>query len=73
MPISETQAEVLRIIAANRSPDSYLAGATIVHRKPDSPRTSRDLDFFHDLEDSIAVAGEADAKALVEAGYDLKW
>jgi hypothetical protein len=73
MPISPAQAEVLRVIAANRSPDSYLAGATIVHRKPDSPRTSLDLDFFHELEDSIAVAGEADAKALTEAGYDLQW
>jgi hypothetical protein len=67
------KAEVLRVIAANRSPDSYLAGATIVHRKPDSPRTSLDLDFFHELEDSIADAGEADAKALNEAGYDLQW
>ena len=73
MSISPTQAEVLRVIAANRCPVSYLAGATIVHRKPDSPRTSLDLDFFHELEDSIAVAGEADAKALTEAGYDLQW
>ena len=73
MPISKAQADVLRVIAANRSPDSYLAGATIVHRRPDSPRTSLDLDFFHDIEDSIAVAGEADAKALIEAGYSLRW
>ena len=73
MPISPAQAEVLRVIAANRSPDSYLAGAAIVHRRPDSPRTSLDLDFFHQLEDSIAVAGEADAMALTEAGYDLQW
>ena len=73
MPISNIQAEVLKIIAANRSPDSYLAGATIVHRKPDSPRTSQDLDFFHDLEDRIAVAGEADAESLLKAGYGIKW
>lgn len=73
MPVSPAQAQVLRVIAANRSPDSYLAGATIVHRKPDSPRTSLDLDFFHDVEDSVAVAAETDAKTLADAGYETQW
>ena len=31
MPISEIQSEVLRRIAANRSSESYLAGATVIH------------------------------------------
>ena len=42
------------IIAANRSPDSYVAGTTVIHRAEDSPRYSADLDLFHDLEDSVA-------------------
>ena len=32
MPLSTIQADVLRLIAANRSPDSYVAGATVLHR-----------------------------------------
>ena len=54
MPVSELQGRVLREIAANRSPDSYLAGATVLHRADDSPRFSQDLDFFHDLEEAVA-------------------
>ncbi len=56
MPVSELQGRVLREIAANRSPDSYLAGATVLHRADDSPRFSQDLDFFHDLEEAVAAS-----------------
>ena len=58
MPLSDIQEEVLRRIAANRSPESYLAGATVLHRAKDTPRFSRDLDFFHDIEDSVARSAE---------------
>jgi len=45
MPISDIQAMVLKQIAANRSPESYLAGATVVHRADDTPRFSQDQRF----------------------------
>lgn len=73
MPISEIQAAVLRQIAANRSPESYLAGATVLHRADDTPRFSQDLDFFHDVEDSVARSAEKDAETLLESGYDFVW
>jgi len=73
MPISDIQAEVLTQIAANRSPDSYLAGATVLHRKKDTPRFSQDLDFFHDVEDSVAQSAEQDSATLREAGYAFAW
>ncbi len=73
MPISDVQAEVLKRIAANRSPESYLAGATVIHRRGDSPRFSQDLDFFHDVEDSVAQSAERDAATLRQAGYALEW
>jgi hypothetical protein len=73
MPISKVQALILRTIAANRSPDSYLAGATVLHRAADTPRFSRDLDFFHDVEDSVAESAETDAKTLKNAGYGFEW
>ncbi len=73
MPVSELQARVLREIAANRSPDSYLAGATLLHRADDSPRFSQDLDLFHDLEEAVAVCAETDARTLRRAGYSLTW
>ena len=73
MPLSNIQAEVLKRIAANRSPDSYLAGATVLHRADDSPRVSQDLDFFHDVEDSVARSAQTDAATLLEAGHEFVW
>lgn len=73
MPISDIQAEVLRTIASNRSPESYLAGATVIHRDEDTPRYSQDLDFFHDVADSVARSAEQDAATLKSAGYALNW
>jgi len=73
MPISAIQAKVLKLIAANRSPESYLAGATVIHRDADTPRFSQDLDFFHDIADSIAQSADQDAATLRQAGYGILW
>ncbi|MDY0149002.1 MAG: hypothetical protein RBT03_02815 [Kiritimatiellia bacterium] len=73
MPISDIQADVLRTIAANRSPDSYLAGATVLHRAEESPRFSQALDFFHDIADHVARSAEKDAETLRAAGYEFVW
>lgn len=73
MPISKLQNEVLKALAANRNPESYVAGATVLHRGDNSPRFSRDIDFFHDLEESVAQSAEIDARTLAEAGYELEW
>ena len=73
MPLTSIQALALRTIAANRSPESYLAGATVLHREPDTPRSSRGLDLFHDLADSVALCAETDAATLRDAGFELTW
>jgi hypothetical protein len=73
MPISDIQASVLRLIAANRSPESYLAGATVIHRDAKTPRFSQDLGLFHDIADSIAQSAERDAESLSKAGYEVSW
>jgi hypothetical protein len=73
MPISDIQAKVLKLIAANRSPESYLAGATVINRAAKTPRFSQDLDFFHDIADSIAQSADRDADTLSRAGYEVQW
>lgn len=65
--------KVLKLIAANRSPENYLAGATVIHRAADTPRFSQDLDFFHDVADSITQSAERDTASLSQAGYDVSW
>ena len=48
MPLGTFEQEVLRLLAVNRNPDSYVAGATVLNQDPASPRTSKDVDVFHD-------------------------
>jgi hypothetical protein len=71
MPLNRFQSDVLRILAAQRSPDSYIARGVAINR--DGPRFSRDIDIFHDSEARLEAASTADAAALVAAGYDVAW
>jgi hypothetical protein len=62
---------VLRVIAAERSPDSYVAGGVALNRQ--GPRFSGDIDIFQDSEQRLERAADADAKALTEAAFKLSW
>jgi hypothetical protein len=70
MPIGAFEREILRVLAANRNPDSYVGGATILHQAADSPRASRDVDLFHDTTESLERAVECDTKLLQSRGYE---
>lgn len=73
MPLTQFQQSILRLLAQNRSPESYLAGATILHQLPDSPRFSEDLGLFHDAEESVARCAEFDAEVLRRHGLEVRW
>src|SRR5438874_11979975 len=60
MPIGEFEREILRLIARNRNPDSFIAGTTVLHQSATSPRASRDVDVSHDTKESLAWSVEAD-------------
>ena len=53
MPLSRIQIEVLKLLAAHRDPESYVAGATPLNLK--GPRYSGDIDVFHDVVDFYGV------------------
>jgi hypothetical protein len=72
MPLGDFEREVLRLLAANRNPDSFVAGATVLHQPHDSPRASKDVDFFHDTIESLAASVERDTTTLRAAGYDVE-
>jgi len=75
MPLGDFEKQVLRRLAANRNPDSYVAGATILHRSENSPGASQDIDLFdlfHDTEESILDAVSHDKAALEQHGYHLE-
>ena len=69
MPLTELQTRVLRILAAQRSPDSYIAGGIALNRE--GPRFSADIDIFQDSEERLETAADADVAALRAAGLQL--
>ena len=72
MPIGDFEREVLRLIAANRHPDSFVAGGTVLNQAPDTLRYSRDVDLFHDSTGSLAAAAQADAATLTAHGFTVE-
>ncbi|MEW6659481.1 MAG: nucleotidyl transferase AbiEii/AbiGii toxin family protein [Thermodesulfobacteriota bacterium] len=71
MPLTKLQGEILRLLAAHRDPESYVAGSTPLNLE--SPRYSGDIDVFHDREERVAQAAAADSAILQEHGFTLEW
>jgi hypothetical protein len=59
------------VIAAARDPESYVAGSIPLNR--DHQRYSADIDIFHDREERVAQAAEADAASLAGQGFAIRW
>jgi hypothetical protein len=72
MPIGPFESEVLRLLASNRNPDSYVGGATVLHQAPDSPRASADIDVFHDTTPAVHDAAARDTETLQTAGCEVR-
>jgi len=71
VPLTKLQSHVLRLLAAERSPDSYIAGGIAINRE--GPRFSGDIDIFQDTEQRLEAAAQADARALIDAGLKFTW
>jgi hypothetical protein len=72
MPLGAFEREVLRLLAVNRrNPDSYVAGATVLNQNPASPRTSKDVDVFHDTIESLAHSADRDIVTLRTTGFEV--
>src|SRR5262249_11226780 len=73
MPLTPFQREVARVLAANRNPESHIAGGAVINRGAAGLRISDDLDIFHDVAASVAASALADEQALHAAGYAVPW
>ena len=73
MALSPFQRGVCRLLAQNRisSGESYLAGGATLNELLHATRLSRDLDVFHDTEEALVSAWQADRAVLTAAGYDV--
>lgn len=71
MPIGEFEAKILKLLAVNRNPESFIGGATVLNQLEDSPRTSEDIDVFNDSEASLLQGTEEDLLTLKENGFEV--
>jgi len=69
VPLTDYQRAVLRLLAANRSPDSYVAGGTVVNQGDATPRYSNDIDLFHDPAASVVACAAVDIATLEAHRY----
>lgn len=73
MPLTALQHKLLRILAENRMPDSYVAGGAVLNADTCAPRFSADIDLFSDRVEALTDAVKADTKSLSKAGMDIRW
>jgi hypothetical protein len=73
MPLGDFEKSMLRLLAVNRNPESYVAGATVFLRREDSLRQSQDINVFHDTVQSLQQAALSDTAVLEQNGYGLEW
>ena len=71
MPLSRLQSQILRLLAAHRNPESYVAGSTTLLRG--AFRSSGDIDIFHDREERVARAAAEDTQILQVVGLEVTW
>jgi hypothetical protein len=71
VPLSRIQTDILRLLAAYRDPESYVAGASPLNQ--DAPRISSAIDVLHGREERVAAPVLNDTQALTAAGYGVSW
>jgi hypothetical protein len=62
VPLSRIKTDILRLLAAHRDPESYVAGAAPLNRE--LPRISGDIDVFHNREERVAAAASVDLNQI---------
>lgn len=71
MPLTKIQSDVLRVLSAQRDPESYVAGGITLALH--SSRVSKDIDIFHDREERVADAALGDGEVLRRSGFTVEW
>ncbi len=69
MALTQLQSDVLRCLAKNRSETSYLAGGLMLNKS--WQRGSDDIDIFHDTDEEVTGAANADLAVLEAAGFKV--
>lgn len=74
MALTPFQRQVCRLLAEARltAGTGYMAGGASLNEVLGGTRVSRDLDIFHDTEEAVGSAWDADRKLLEDRGYSIR-
>ncbi|MBD3315063.1 MAG: hypothetical protein GF344_04695 [Chitinivibrionales bacterium] len=74
MALTAYQITILRLLSERRRREgiSYVAGGAALNRALGAARCSRDLDLFHDTQEALQAAWEADRQTLANAGHRIE-
>lgn len=74
MALTDFQRTLCRLLAENRiaAGESYVAGGAALNELIGAPRTSRDVDLFHDTEAAVAASWDADRRVLEQHGFRVE-
>jgi hypothetical protein len=74
LALTEFQRTVCRLLAEQRvaSGESYVAGASALNELIGASQISRDIDFFHDTDEALAVSWESDQRVLRSEGLEIR-
>jgi hypothetical protein len=74
LPLTSLQRRICKLIAESRvrSGESYVAGGVALNEILAGDRVSRDIDLFHDTEDAVAKAWEADRRLLESQSFGVR-
>lgn len=74
MALTDFQRAVCRLLADHRiaSGESYVAGGVALNELMATPRTSRDIDLFHDTDEALEVSWQADRHLLEEHRFAVR-
>ncbi len=71
MPLTPLQHRIMRVISANRSPESYVAGGSALNAR--GGRFSNDIDIFGDHAEAVSSSAQADEASLRDADFSVDW
>lgn len=73
MALTKFQRALCHVLATSRNGQaSYVAGAVALNALADAPRISRDIDLFHDSQEALQYAWNADRATLQHHGYSIE-
>lgn len=73
MPVTDLRRAVFALLRGQRSPDSYVAGGSLLNLEPRLDSLFRRVDVFYNGAEMVATCATVDADALQRGNFAVQW